>query len=339
MARSQDLPHSTGRMLADIRRKTFHKECLHPEASLESCTNKIIDAHSIQKNGPLKFIKDDTNHVYKFGQDSNGNDDVVKIGWLKASTFKGFCGKHDKEMFSSIEDAAFLGTPFQCFVAGYRVYALEYFKKISVIKGLPFMKDNLDRGVSDEEQINIQRMLSTMNQGFLKGVDDFKETLEIYTKHHNENNFNAFKSISIYFTGDLSVVVGGAFAPDFSINGKRLQNLSTGVKLIENISVSTLVGDKEFAIVFSWPKRFSKCTDFANSLAVVNREVLPSRLIEIIFSYIENTYFSKKWLSGLSCDARSRIETMARNPIQYGQPVKFSNTAYTNWKVDRIVHN
>ncbi|WP_339891228.1 SEC-C domain-containing protein [uncultured Alteromonas sp.] len=337
--RSDEIAHPIGRLLAEIKSKTAHKECLHPESGKGQCSKKVIDAHSIQKSGPLKHIIDDTNHVYTFGIDSNGKEEISKLGWQKASTFKGFCGVHDKAMFSPIEDESYTGSKFQSFIAGYRAYALEYFKKVSVIKGLPFMKENVDRGMSHEEQLELQRTLETMNQGFMKGVEDFKETLNLYVNYHQQQSYDEFKSASFYFSGDLSVVVGGTFAPDFSIDEERIQSLEPGVKFVENLSVNTLNTDKGYAIVFSWPKKYKKCTKFIESLIEVDKTVLPSRLIEIIFSYIENSYFSKAWIDGLDSAKRTVIEAMARNPIQYGEPIKFTDYNYTNWEIERVVLN
>lgn len=337
--RSDENAHPVSRLLAEIKSKTVHRECLHPDAGKDQCSKKIIDAHSIQKSGPLKHIVDETNHVYTFGADNNGKDEISKLGWQKASTFKGFCGAHDKAMFSPIEDESYKGSKSQCFIAGYRAYALEYFKKVSAIKALPFMKENVDRGMIQEEQVELQRALETMNQGFMKGIEDFKETLDLYVNHHQQLSYDSFKSASFYFTGDLSVVVGGTFAPDFSINEERIQSLEPSVKFVENLSVNTLNTDQGYAIVFSWPKKYEKCTKFIESLIEVDKKLLPSRLIEIIFSYIENSYFSKAWVDSLDEAKRTTIETMARNTVQYGAPIKFTDYNYTNWKIDRVVLN
>jgi hypothetical protein len=336
--RSDQIAHSIGRLLAELKLKTAHKECLHPEAGGDQCSKKVIDAHSIQKSGPLKHIIDETNHVYTFGINNNGEEEISKLGWQKASTFKGFCEFHDKAFFSPIEDEAYTGSDFQCFIAGYRAYALEYFKKVSFIKGLPFMKENVDRGMNHEEQLKLQRNLETIKQGFMKGTEDLKETLNLYVSHYKKS-YDEFKSASFYFTGDLSVVVGGTFAPDFTINEERIQSLEPGVKFVENLSINTLNTGKGYAIVFSWPKKYEKCTKFIESLIAVENELLPSRLIEIIFSYIENSYFSKAWIDNLGNEKRGIIEAMARNPIQYGKPIKFTDNTYTNWKIERVVLN
>lgn len=337
--RSIQEPHSISRLISELRAKIFHKECMHPDASNSACGKKIIDAHTIQKKGPLKSIADGSNHVYCFRKDQTGNDTVLRLGWQKASTFKGFCDKHDKEMFSPIEDELYQGSKKQSFIAGYRAVALEYFKKISVVKGLPFMSEYADRGMPVMEQFEFQKCLNSMKQGFFKGIDDFRETLNIYASSHKSQAYDDFESLTVYFVGDLDIAVSGCFSPEFTTSGKRIQTLAPGVKFVENIAVNTVNTESGHALVFSWPKSFTKCTEFAESLINTNYEDLPSKLVELIFSYIENTYFSIDWLNGLENDKRLKIESMARKSIQYGEAVEFSYCKYTNWKVERVMRN
>ncbi len=337
--RSSEVAYSISRLIGELKSKISHKECLHPDAGKGSCSKKIIDAHTIQKKGPLKFIIDDSGHVFCFRTDKSGKDELAKLGWQKASTFKGFCGKHDKEMFSVIEDFPYIGSKKQCFIAGYRAYALEYFKKISAVKGLLYMNENIDRGMPYKAQLKCQRQLQAMKQGLFKGIDCFETTLRIYTGSHKLQNFDDFDSASIYFTGNLGVVVSGCFSPDFTIDGKRLQTLAPGVDFVENISVNTLITKSGYSLVFSWPKGFRKCSEFIDSLLSIDLKKLPSMLIELIFSYIENSYFSLEWFDGLSKNKKDMIESMARNAKQYGEPVVFSNYEYTNWVIDRVIRN
>lgn len=339
LIRAAEVSHSLSRLFAEFREKTNHKECMHPDASKKNCSKKIIDAHTIQKKGPLKYIVDETNHVYNFGVDQNGKDDILKIGWQKASTFKGFCSKHDKELFSVIEDVPYSNRQDQNFIAGYRSYALEYFKKISIIKALPFMRENVDRGMSHEVQVNLQQTLNSMKLGFFKGIDDFKATLELFTESHKLQKTDDFESASIYFTGELDIVVSGCFTPEFTLEGKQIQSLDLSSLFVENLAINTLSTEGGFALVFTWPKQFTKCTLFIETLLNVDFQSLPSRLVELIFSYIENTFFSLRWLESLSKEKRAIIESMARKPIQYGEAIEFTNNEYTNWQITGIHRN
>lgn len=77
--------------------------------------DKIIDAHSIQENGELSLIAQD-GKVFHFIQNAqNGGKEKNEIEITKASTFKGFCHKHDqifepidKKKCTSVEQENFL---------------------------------------------------------------------------------------------------------------------------------------------------------------------------------------------------------------------------------------
>lgn len=96
-----------GNYLSDIAELKRTGRCLHFDAGI-TCTNPI-DAHSIQKNGALSVIAQN-GRVYvpskNFSDTKRNLGQVVfaKRGIDAASTFRGFCGKHDNEIFQPIDD-------------------------------------------------------------------------------------------------------------------------------------------------------------------------------------------------------------------------------------------
>lgn len=336
--REQEEKYSFPRLAAELKSKAQHKECLHPKASKNNCSNRIIAAHTIQKAGPLKHITDSSNHVCVFRlNQNNGNFEKTRIGWGIASTFQGFCSTHDKELFTCIEDKEFLSTKEQCFTVGYRSYAMEYFKKISVNKGLSFLVDKIDRGFNPTYQQLIQKDFSTMGKGFQHGIADFKTTLDLYTKQFVLNDFSPFSALVFKFSGALNIVVSGCFSPEFSIDGTRLQHLNDRTPFIENISINSIVTNDAHLIVFSWPKEFLSCQKFADSLQEVKDVMLSTYLIELMFNYIENTYFNEEWFDGLLKEKQLRLMELAKKVNQYGQPIKFSDNNYVNWCLDSVI--
>jgi hypothetical protein len=79
--------------------------CLHPNAGAGVC-NKVISAHSIQRSSVLERIVDSSNHALSFypsSLDTAGRLKIQPVGWRKASTFTGFCAKHDNLVFQPLE--------------------------------------------------------------------------------------------------------------------------------------------------------------------------------------------------------------------------------------------
>ncbi|EPW5277193.1 SEC-C domain-containing protein [Yersinia enterocolitica] len=333
---AEELPQ--GQFYSELKNKGKHYACLHPDASDNSCSKRIINAHTVQKNGPLKRIINSENNVLCFSFDASQNYTVKSIGWNKASTFTGFCGHHDKEMFSIIEDSFFCDNEKQCFISGYRSFSMEYFKKLSVLKSIPYMKDNADKGKSFEKQKKYQHTLDIMNHGFSQGMNALKSTLDDYAKSFRINDFSSFNSLSIHFSGELNIAATFAFSPDFSLDGERQQYLLPGSAFIENLSVTVLLTDVGFAWVFSWPKSFTCCTKFIQSLIELPEDEVASTIIDMIFSYSENVYFSSNWWNGLDIAYKNMIIHMA-NKVQYSKPLARSGINYTNWIFEKIEIN
>ena|SRR2546422_4986942 len=93
---------------AEQLRKTFQKkQCLHPGAP-NTCKGRIVRAHTVRRKADLTAIARD-GHVYQGRADmgtlmrTKGRVAARLIGVREASTFLGFCEKHDAETFAPLE--------------------------------------------------------------------------------------------------------------------------------------------------------------------------------------------------------------------------------------------
>lgn len=108
---------------------TIAAECFHDDT--QECSETIIDAHSIQENGSLKLIADLIGNQYMvLGIEKHIDTQrrtLQPIPISTASTFKGFCHKHD-EIFSIIEDKnkKYDGSTHFNFLHSYRSFAQSY---------------------------------------------------------------------------------------------------------------------------------------------------------------------------------------------------------------------
>lgn len=90
--------------------------CLHYDAG--SRCSKVIDAHSIQKHGALSLIADN-GQVYAISRNfgdikrSRGGVTYTKQGINMVSTFRGFCEKHDSQVFEPIDKFPLVPTQHQ----------------------------------------------------------------------------------------------------------------------------------------------------------------------------------------------------------------------------------
>ncbi len=105
-------------------------ECCFAE-SIGGCSGNISSAHSLQKIGILDQIEDHREggkKIYSLENwiyDKSGKNiiDFKLVGKKSASIFKGFCDKHDIEIFAPIEQQPLTLTDEQLFLYYYRGFA------------------------------------------------------------------------------------------------------------------------------------------------------------------------------------------------------------------------
>lgn len=95
------------------------------------------------------------------------------------------------------------------------------------------------------------------------------------------------------------------------------------------LAVSTDATSSAGSIVLVWSAQQRKPDAFIDSLLSLD----PSRLIvllpQLLFFYLENTYFSEEWWNGLTDAQQSHIRHLAVNPDPYYSEQRFVRTRLT----------
>ncbi len=144
--------------------------CLHPLAG-KDCSAKIIGAHSVQKRVGLKAIEEN-GHVLalrrSFGwvHKTNGACLPERQGVQRASTFRGFCNKHDTALFQPIEAQPWIETKETAFLLSFLAVAFESYTKLYAEKACLWRKTWIDRGFDFIRQAQTQQYL----EDYLTGV-------------------------------------------------------------------------------------------------------------------------------------------------------------------------
>ena len=336
--REKEKPLHPKELTNQLRRSYQREICLFPTAPT-GCGDKIINAHTIQRSGAISKIVDATNHVLTFyppEKDSKGQRKIHSRGWKEASTFKGFCNTHDTSLFADLETKPFVGNEKQCFLIGYRAVCHEKYQKRAVNENTPLLKANLDKGMSKAGQISTQQRLKFYEFGTQTGAKEVNDIKNLYDLSLQKNDFTDINYVVISFDGDVSVVSTGIVSPDFDVNGKRLQDITDFTKELEALTFGVVSTPTGGAFVFSWSSQFKICSEFVNTLLSSPEEKIPSLLIEFIFAYVENTYFSKDWWDSLDKTKCNRIRQLAILPSGYGGFWRYSRIKFTNWKITGI---
>lgn len=326
--------YASGQIYRQLRKSFKRKKCLHPLASRAACGN-IINAHTIQKSVVLSKIVDKSNHVLRF-YGVEQEFEVQRIGWRDASTFAGFCDKHDSKTFAPLEAKRFHGSKEQCFLIGYRSICYEMYQKGSAVLSLPLLRDALGRGKSTTIALDIANMVGIQGEGVKRGEQDSIYWKKLADKTLLSNGFSSSHALIIQFEGDLSVVSSGAVTPTEDFDGNVLQVLHDLEALTEYVAYSVVVTRDGGAIVFSWPDEAVIISHFIDSLLKFPRDRLPDILVQFMFAYVENTYFSSEWWNSISEDKKRHIALLAANLNPYYGTIDYSLSGLVPWRITKI---
>ena len=166
--------------VVELYKKAFSQEtCLAPDVWLNECSSKIATAHTVPKSSSLKRISSQghlysffpmTRHIDENNQlKSQGKLKPELLGINKASTFTGFCSRHDDAIFAPLEKDVFRGTLEQCFLLGYRALVREIYTKCGQKHSAALARNLVDRGKSYEEQRKIQEFYQAYQPAIEEG--------------------------------------------------------------------------------------------------------------------------------------------------------------------------
>jgi len=279
--------------------------CSHPEASADTCGDRIIKAHTVQKRGGIAAIAEN-GHVIsvKSGfEDISKNDGEIvprQLGVRDASTFNGFCNKHDDEMFKPVEVGRPILTTETTFLLAFRALAYEVYSKQSAIRCLSVQRD-IDKGSPFEAQCFVQQHLHIYGSGLQRGLKDVTGWKAEYDSAFKNKNFDCFNFYAIAFADILPVVGCGAFHPEFDFYGNTLQRISRGSGPFNHISFNLTVLNGVSVLVLGWMQDTDgPAAQFANSYRSLPADEKADAAVRLAFEHIENIYFRPSWWNNIT---------------------------------------
>lgn len=305
------------------------KCCSVPEELKSSCGGKIINAHTVSKSSSLFEIADATNHVLGVSsslsriQKNNGVIIPERIGVNKASTFKGFCSIHDKQLFACIEDKPFEKESAQLFALAYRALCKEIYAKDSNENIVKFMKE-LDKGKQFFEQINIQRFVYDFGQGVNAAVKELKDLKEKFDDHLLNKKKIMFRHFILTSEMPCPVAVSSILNPEVDFEGNQIQNLANLDVFAENVIFNSFSSNGKGYVVFTWLETAKVIEKFIVSLMKYDKKSLKNALIRFFFSVSENIYISPSWWDSLTDEKRDSLVKR----VMIGTPFEPQNKNY-----------
>jgi len=305
--------------IGDLKRKG---RCLHFEAG-QRCTEPI-DAHSIQKNGGLSLIAQN-GKVYVASKNftdtkqNKGGVSFAKQSVGKVSTFRGFCGKHDNELFEPIDNFALAPTQEQITLYAYRSLCREIFvKENSVTLFQNYSKNHRD----NRANLGIYDAMLKGSQFALKNLNAHKEKYELLLR---SKSFGNIRSVLFHSLQAPSVVFSGLLYPDHDFMGRKLQDLSDHTSDVDLITFSFARMSQGWCFLFAWHVDSTQtCVPLIRSLATVAHEcgALANSLFRFAVSSCENLAMSPVWWESLTDEQRADVTRSANHGTNVFSPLK-----------------
>lgn len=274
--------------------------CLHYGAG--SACNSIIAAHSIQRGGVLTAIARD-GMVYSPSSnmgDMKRNNGLITLrlcGINKVSTFRGFCKKHDNELFRAIDDFPFEETREQACLYAYRFLCREVFAKQSVIESI---KQQVEISSHSKATRDLLNSVKKGNEIGLRHLNLEKSRFESCIR---KKKFRDVRYLSFETQMPPNIVFSGGIFPDFGFCGERIQDLSLNVKKRSFVTFSYAKKTSGWAFLFAWHKSSEpESQTFVRTIAnsIHRGDDLGGQLLGLILAGCENIGVSPVWFEALT---------------------------------------
>lgn len=288
--------------------------CLHFDSGI-LCGN-FIEAHSIQQNGQLSAIADD-GHVYAISKDigslkkMNGQLTLKRRGIGSVSTFRGFCGKHDNELFKPIDHSPMLPSGEQALLYAYRSICRELFVKENALGLLDSQLAQPFVAGADHE------LFEMMRAGTSFGLSNLRRHKKEFDSSLRAGRYDDVEYVLFTSKEKPFMEFSGLFYPDFDFLARPLQDLADQNNQLDLLTICSAPMVGGWGLLFAWHKTSSKtCAEFMHSLATVIHERGNGAdvMFGMVLSNCENLAVSPAWWDGLPSEQQDAV--MAR--LSYG---------------------
>ena len=254
-----------------------------------------------------------------------------RLGVRRASTFTGFCSKHDDAVFAPLEKQPFTGAPEQCFLLAYRALARELHLKQATLR-------YWDARCATQPLLEDPSPTARFLKGFLRGTRQGATDLASHKREYDEAllgaDYSRLRAHVMELSDPASVMCSGGIIPEHTFTGERLLDLMRHPGRASLLSVSAFADATLGFVVFAWLKDHTKyCERLVGSLSTLSDSSLTSSLIRFFFECCENLHMQPSWWRGLSPAARERL-IAHMNPSSEFKSRDLARDFFTNDGID-----
>lgn len=218
------------------------------------------------------------------------------IGINDASTFAGFCDRHDSELFRPLERCKFQGTAEQMVLLGFRAVCRDLMAKRSSVALNPFLKKTGDRGLPFLGQLRWQRKMQEREEGNALAVKDLEHAKSTFQAAISAGDFSQVHGVVWQFDQAPAVLASAPLTLEYDFEGNLLQDLNDP-SLTADVLTFSMIGDGEGAgsAALVWMGDSPVAERFGASALRLPRDDVANRLVQFAFECFENVYWSPDW--------------------------------------------
>ncbi len=296
---------------ATLEREMSRGECSAPVQWKNDCSARIAKAHTVPR-ASLRRIAD-SGHVLSFLPSAASLSTYgpalppQRRGIGVASTFTGFCARHDDALFAPLEKVPFIGTKEQCFLLAYRALARELYLKRAILRFLNRRDDELSKKLRFPEE----RALLPADL-LLAGTADGERHMRSHKIEYDHalslQEYDSVRAYVIELPEPPPVMCSGGIFPEHTFAGERLQILNPGTNRPSQMCFSSFADSAQGFVVFAWlDDGLDHCDRLVDSLRQLPDDSLSERLLRFFFECCENVHIQPCWWNSLPKPAQQKL--------------------------------
>lgn len=319
--RHRQVPPTCDEVQQAIRRAYTDEMCLHPDAP--TACGKIIRAHALQRRGVLDRIARNS-HVCALRSTVASPPDFEStvrerlVGIHEASTFNGFCTRHDHEIFAAVEKRGFDIGDESALLLGFRSLCYGYYQTVAGLKVLEFF-GLLDRGQPHDVQVKWQAHLNERKDAVRFALAAAKAQMDEMGDRMRLRDFRGVHYYALEFPRPTTLAAAFAWIPTHDFEDRDLR-ASTPAQTPDLLLWSALPTERGGVFLYVWVGRQPISVEFIRSLHRVPDSRLANAMVRFS-SLCENTYFAPAWWDEMPEPTREWMRKRLRATIDTG-PIK-----------------
>jgi len=290
----------------------------------------------LQRTGALTLLEADkkgNKKVYALTEreysETSGELGFRPVGKIAASTFFGFCGKHDKDIFLPIEtnpDSIDLDSDEHCFLLSFRAFAIANHRKKQDIKLFSNQSKDVTDSVKELFGVNdIESQLHFSQIGLSDSIPHKKVLIEaLFNKDYSELDFLTYE---INYTVPFAVT--SDTTPTYLFSGKAINMSEDPRYKYSSILITVIPLLERTIVVLAAFKSDPHGSAYLDELSEMNELSFERAVSWHILTNCENTFYSPKWFDALNPEKKTWITKLPMDsadlripPLKY-DPGKF----------------